>query len=53
MAPVAVLNVRIPDDIHHQAKVAAAIRGITLKEYVTQALAEKVERDKKGEPDGA
>jgi predicted HicB family RNase H-like nuclease len=45
---VAVLNVRIPDDIHHQAKVAAVIANISLKEFVVRALAEKLEREAKG-----
>ena len=48
MKSVAVLNIRIPDDIHHQAKIAAVTAGISLKDYVTRALAEKLERDKKG-----
>jgi hypothetical protein len=43
------LSVRIPDDVHRQAKIAAAVvAGISLNEYVTEARAEKLERDEKG-----
>jgi predicted HicB family RNase H-like nuclease len=49
---VAVLNVRIPDDLHHRCKVQAVIAGISLKDYVIAALAAAVEADEKASKRG-
>jgi predicted HicB family RNase H-like nuclease len=41
------VRIRILDDIHREAKVAAVTDGISLKEYVIRALGEKLDRDEK------
>ena len=33
------IQYEIPDDIHRQAKAAAAVAGITLKDYIIAAIA--------------
>jgi predicted HicB family RNase H-like nuclease len=43
------VHIELPDEVHHDAKVAAARRGITLKAWVTEAIEEKVVREE--EPD--
>ena len=35
---VAQINYEIPDDLHHQAKAAAAMLGVTLKAFVIEAI---------------
>jgi predicted HicB family RNase H-like nuclease len=42
---VANVNYRIDDDLHRRAKAEAAYRGVTLREYVVQAIQQSVERD--------
>ena len=32
------IQYEIPDDIHHQAKIAAAVAGVTLKDYIIAAI---------------
>ncbi len=32
------VNIEVPDDIHKQAKLAAVMRGITLKEHIIERL---------------
>lgn len=39
------LHVVIPDDLHTRAKVEAARKRATLKDYVIAAIAAAVERD--------
>ncbi len=39
------LHFQLDDDLHRQAKSAAALRGIPLKDYVTQAIADALKRD--------
>jgi predicted HicB family RNase H-like nuclease len=34
----------IPDDLHRKAKGIAALQGITLKDFITSAIAEAVDR---------
>lgn len=42
------LNVRnFPDDLYREIKVAAAKEGKTLKDWVIEAIKEKLERDSK------
>jgi predicted HicB family RNase H-like nuclease len=41
---VAGLNVDLPEDLHVDAKVAAAESGMTLKAFVIAAIAAAVER---------
>lgn len=38
MSDVARIHYEIPDDLHRSAKSAAALRGQTLKDFVTAAL---------------
>lgn len=38
MATVARIHYEIPDDLHRRAKSAAALRGVTLKDFLIQAL---------------
>jgi len=40
------INIELPSDIHKKVKIAAAVKETTLIEYVTEALAEKLKRDK-------
>ena len=41
------LNVSVDDDLHKQLKMAVAENGTTIGQYVTDAIAEKLENDKK------
>jgi hypothetical protein len=51
---VARIHIVIPDDLHRRAKSAAALKGVTLKDFLTDALdvatraAEKQARRPKG-----
>ena len=38
------IHYEIDDDLHRQAKAAAALRGQTLKEFVEEALEQLVEQ---------
>ncbi len=38
MTPVARIHYEIPDDLHRQAKSAAALQGKTLKQFLIDAL---------------
>jgi predicted HicB family RNase H-like nuclease len=38
------LNVRLPRELHARLKSRAALRGKTIREYVTEAVAEVVAR---------
>lgn len=48
MSPVARIHYEIDDDLHRRAKSAAALAGITLKQYIEDALRGSVERDERG-----
>jgi predicted HicB family RNase H-like nuclease len=42
-----VLNIRgVPDDLIRRAKSAAALQGITLREWVVKAIEERLKRTK-------
>lgn len=45
MTAVARIHYEIDDDLHRRAKSQAALKGITLKEYVETALAKAVKSD--------
>lgn len=47
MTDVANMNYSVPDELHRQAKSAAALKGVSLKQYVLDALSAAVERDQK------
>jgi predicted HicB family RNase H-like nuclease len=38
------VNIEVEDEIHKKAKVACAIKGITLIEFINQAIDEKLKR---------
>jgi predicted HicB family RNase H-like nuclease len=45
---MAVINLRgVPDEIHRQAKIRAAVEGVPLKDLVIRVLTEYLERTKK------
>jgi predicted HicB family RNase H-like nuclease len=44
ITPVARVNYTIPDDLHRRAKGEAGFLGLSLREFVIQALTEAVEK---------
>ena len=40
------LNIRIEEEIHTKAKVTAILKGITLNDYIEQAIKDALEKDK-------
>jgi predicted HicB family RNase H-like nuclease len=43
-----VINIRgFPDDLHRQAKIQAAVEGVTLKDLIIKALTEYLKRARK------
>jgi predicted HicB family RNase H-like nuclease len=38
------IHYEVPDDLHRKAKAAAALQGITLKEFVVTALEQAVKQ---------
>lgn len=46
MPGVAIIKYELPDDLHRQAKAAAALKGISLKQYVIDALERAVAADR-------
>ena len=38
------INIEIPTDIHRKLKSVSALKGVTLIEYVNQALEEKLSK---------
>ena len=43
-----VINIKaFPDDLHRQAKIQAAVEGITLKDFIINALTEYLKKQKK------
>ena len=45
MARVARIHYEIPDELHRRVKAAAAMRGVTLKDYIVEVLSRAVEAD--------
>ena len=43
MRTVAGINYEIPNELHHRAKIAAAIEGVSLKAFLITALEQAVE----------
>jgi predicted HicB family RNase H-like nuclease len=41
---MALINYELPDDLHRRAKAAAALRGVTLKDFVIDALEHAVKQ---------
>jgi predicted HicB family RNase H-like nuclease len=50
MTAVARVHYEIPDDLHRRAKSAAALQGLTLREFVIRALADAVDKATDEEP---
>ena len=44
MLDMARIHYEVPDDLHRKAKSAAALQGITLKEFVLVALEQAVKQ---------
>jgi len=42
------VNIKIPDEVHKQVKVACAISSLTLIEFINKAVEEKLTREKVG-----
>lgn len=40
------INIKIPDDVHKRLKIACAVKGISLKEAIIDAIKRKVEDGK-------
>jgi hypothetical protein len=51
-AGVVMFLTEIPADVHYQAKIQAAVDGITLKAFVLRALAQAVAACRPATPDG-
>lgn len=47
MEKVATIHYEIPDDLHRRAKSAAALAGITLKEWLLQAIEAAVDESER------
>jgi predicted DNA binding CopG/RHH family protein len=45
MTRVARIHYEIPDDLHRRVKATAAMRGMTLKDYIVEVLSQAVETD--------
>ena len=45
MTRVARIHYEIPDELHRRVKAAAAMRGVTLKDYIVEVLSRAVEAD--------
>lgn len=48
MQTIARIHYEIPDDLHREAKSAAALEGVTLKDFVIAALEEAVRKARSG-----
>lgn len=44
MSTVARIHYEIPDDLHRRAKAAAALAGVTLKDFLQEALEDAVKK---------
>lgn len=47
MTSVARIHYEIPDDLHRRVKSAAALQGVTLKDFLIRVLEEAVPEDKR------
>lgn len=45
---VARIHIEVPDDLHRLAKAAAAMQGVTLKDFVIQAIEDAINDDAPG-----
>jgi predicted HicB family RNase H-like nuclease len=42
------VNYEVPDDVHRRAKAAAALEGITLREFIIQAMQAALDKAERG-----
>lgn len=49
MSEMTRVHYEIPDELHRRAKAAAAMRGVTLKDFLIDALERSVEADDRKE----
>lgn len=47
MLTVARIHYDIPDEVHRKAKSAAALQGVTLKDFLISALKDAIKRQEK------
>ena len=40
------VNIYLEDDVHTKAKIVAVLKGVTLNDYLAQAVAEALAKDK-------
>ena len=40
------LNVSVNEDLHRELKMAVAAQGVTIGQFVTEAIKEKIEKDR-------
>ena len=40
------INVIVDEDLHKELKIASAITGVSIKQYVADAVREKMKKDK-------
>lgn len=40
------LNIRLSEELHTKAKVTAILKGVTLNDYIEQAIQASLEKDK-------
>ena len=44
------LNIRLDEETRTQAKIIAILKGLTLNEYIEQAIQKELEKDQKTHP---
>lgn len=42
------INIEIPDELHRRAKIAATLKGVTLKELLIETLEKRASKDAGG-----
>ncbi|MBW2999035.1 hypothetical protein KY339_00035 [Candidatus Woesearchaeota archaeon] len=40
------VNIEIQEELHKKAKIACAVKGVTLIQFINQAVEEKIKHDK-------
>lgn len=50
MTTVARIHIEVPDDLHRRAKAAAALQGLTLKDFVIQAVEKAIPKAQRMPP---
>jgi len=47
MRTMALIHYDVPDELHRKAKAAAALQGVTLKDFLSKALEDAVKKQEK------